>query len=87
MITRSAIRKLQNLQVPGMISVLKLNPAATVVDREALVLNQTEKPKEKKEKPFLALFDAVNNINSLIYPRIINPSVQVFDLLRVIAMV
>jgi hypothetical protein len=87
MITRTAIRKVQNLQGPGMISVLKLNPAATVVDRAPLVLNQREKPKEKKEKPFLALFDAVHNINSLIYPRIINPRVQVFDLLRVIAIV
>ena len=87
MTTRSTIRNVQDLQVPGMVSVLTMNPAVTVVDREPSVLHQGEKPKEKKEKPFLALFDAVHNMNSLIYPRIVNPSVQVFDLLRVMAMV
>jgi peptidoglycan/LPS O-acetylase OafA/YrhL len=46
-----------------------------------------EKETKHKETPFFSLFDAITNIGSLIYPRIINPSVQVFDLLRVFAMV
>lgn len=87
LVTRSTVKNIKDLQVPGMSSVLTMaNPGATVVGAEPSVLQTHEKAKEKKSKPFLELFDAVHNTNSLIYPRIVNASVQVFDLLRVLAM-
>lgn len=87
--TRSTIKNIQDLQVPGMASVITMNPAATVLNKEPTLLGDHAKDEahKKEEKPFLALFDIVTNIKALVYPRIINPSVQVFDLLRVKAMI
>ena len=96
MTTRSTIKNVQDLQVPGMASVLTMNPGATVMNPAATVMQREptllgDKAKDdlaKKEvKPFWALFDIVTNVKSLVYPRIVNPSVQVFDLLRVKAMI
>ena len=59
--------------IPAEPSVLKTAPAG-------------EKPTEKS--PTLAsMFDAIANAKSLIYPRIVNPSVQVFDFIRVMSMI
>ena len=44
-------------------------------------------PKRKRHIDFFALFDMVSNISGLVDPRIRNSSAQVFDLLRVFAMI
>lgn len=42
---------------------------------------------EKKKETLLGMFCAHSNLESLLHPRIVNSSVQVFELIRVIAMV
>ena len=82
LVTRSTMKNFANANAPGVpSSVLTQAPGGTVI--EASVLNQ---PK-KRETPFLVLFDLVTNINTLLYPRVVNSSVQAFDLFRIMAMI
>lgn len=86
LVTRSTVKNLAGAQVPGAAaSVLTQLPGTEhmKVDGGESLIN---KPKHK-ETPFLVLFDLATNMKSLIYPRIVNSSVQVFDLLRVLAMI
>jgi len=85
-VTRSTVKNLAGALVPGApSSVLTQLPGTEhmKVEDGGSLLN---KPKHK-ETPFLVLFDLATNMKSLLYPRIVNSSVQVFDLLRVMAMV
>lgn len=54
--------------------------------RKSRKLTATLKDLKKKTHPEMTkLWDMVHNLNTLLYPRIVNSSVQVFDLMRILA--
>lgn len=64
-------------------------PSQTVVGTPSPSTANAPKPESpaKKEESLLGMFCAYSNMESLLHPRIVNSSVQVFELIRVIAMV
>ena len=85
-VTRSTIKNLAGANLPGVASSVLTQLPGTEKMKVDSGAPAAGKPKQK-EQPFLVLFDLATNMKSLIYPRIVNSSVQVFDLLRVMAMV
>ena len=62
------------------------NAAGSKADTTPLLAAPANSSK-KKAKPFLELFDAVANFEALVYPKVVNQTAQVFDMLRAMAMI